>query len=123
MQEIKKLLRLPKPEYYQTHLSLINPILPVKMTPKEIEVLAAFMGLEGDISQYRFGPSAKKLVMREVGITPAGLSNYLRTLTDKKFLIKTGDITTILPILYPEEGEQFYKFKLVNTDHASTGTR
>jgi hypothetical protein len=115
MKEIKKALSLNKAEYYETHLSVINCILPVKMTPMEIEVIAAFMGLEGDIAQYRFGPSAKKIVMAQKKLSPAGLSNYIRYLTEKGFLTKAGDIVSILPLLIPEQTEQFYLFKFKNT--------
>ena len=118
MKEIKKILRLPKIAYFETHLSIINCILPKKMTPTEIKVMAAFMCLEGDVAQYRFGPTAKKIVMNVVNpekpLTPAGLSNHIGSLIDKGFLLKSNGITTILPILMPEEKEQLYMFKLQN---------
>lgn len=114
MTEIKKLLRLGKARYFETHLSLINCVLPKQLTPMEIKVVAAFMGLEGDIAQYRFGPSAKKIVMTELELSPAGLSNHLASLLKKGFLLKRGDITEILPILMPEQTEQVYLFKLQN---------
>lgn len=112
MKEIKKLLKLSGISYYQMHLSIINCLLPVKFTPKEIECLSCFMSLSGDISRYRFGPSAKKIVMANMKITPAGLSNYMNSLLDKGFLIQVGDEINILPILIPENGEQTYLFKL-----------
>jgi len=112
MKEIKKLLKLSGIQYYQMHLSIINCLLPVKLTPKEIEVLSCFMSLTGDISRYRFGPSAKKIVMATMKITPAGLSNYMTSLLEKGFLQQTGDEITMLPILMPENGEQTYLFKL-----------
>jgi hypothetical protein len=118
MKEIRKLLKLPKLEYYRVHLSFINCILPKKMTPMQLSVLAAFMSLEGDIAQYRFGPSAKKIVMKELGISPAGLSNYIGDLLEAEFLIKTGDVITIWPLLVPEEVEQIYSFKLLNIGDA-----
>lgn len=117
MQEIKKGLRLSKDDYYETHLALINCILPVKMTTMEIKVLAAFMGLEGDIAEYRFGPSAKKIVMAKLGLSPAGLSNYIGShgsLTKAGFLKKKADLIEILPLLHPESNEQLYTFKLIN---------
>lgn len=120
MQEIIKTLRLSKIDYYHTHLSIVNCLLPRKMTPKEIEVLAAFMSLEGAIALHRFGPTAKKLIMQELKLSPAGLSNYITSLTDKGFLIKTGDITNILPLLIPEEDVQYYKFRLINNEIAVT---
>lgn len=114
MKEIKKLLKLSGIEYYETHLSIINPLLPVKATPMEIKVLSCFMSLSGDIARYRFGPSAKKIVMSTLAISPAGLSNYMTALIEKGFLIKTGDEITFLPILIPEDKEQMYLFKLQN---------
>jgi hypothetical protein len=117
MQEIKKLLTLTKHEYYETHLSIINCIIPEKLTPTEIKVLAAFMALEGDIAQYRFGPSAKKIIMKELGLKPAGLSNYMTALKNKSFLLESENgVINILPILLPEKEEQFYRFKLVNSN-------
>lgn len=117
MKEIKKLLKLNRQDYYETHLSLLNCILPKRMTPTEMKVIAAFMSLEGDIAQYRFGPSAKKIVMSNLQLSPAGLSNYIGTLKEKGFLIEKGDLTEILPLLTPENGEQLYMFKLVNSEN------
>ena len=61
MNTLKKQLRLPKTQYYTKHLSIVNIFLPIQLTPKEIEVLAAFMSLEGDIADQRFGTSARKM--------------------------------------------------------------
>lgn len=74
--------------------------------------MAAFMSLEGDIAQYRFGPSAKKLIMNQLNLSPAGLSNYITSLMKKGFLTKTGDMIKIYEILMPEKTEQLYLFKL-----------
>lgn len=123
MKEIRKLLKLPKTSYYETHLSIVNCVLPVKLTPMEIKVLAAFMALEGDIAQYRFGPSAKKIVIQQCDITAAGLTNYIGprgSLTTKGFLVRTGDVVNILPLLIPEEKEQTYLFKLQNIEDGRT---
>lgn len=119
----KKLLRLPKIEYYKTHLSIVNCVLPVKMTPKELEIMATFLSLEGDIARYRFGPSAKKIVMKELNLKPAGLSNHMSSLLEKGFLKKVGDIVEILPLLIPNKEEQQYLFKIVNTDYAPIETQ
>lgn len=123
MQEIKKALVLPTLEYYETHLSLLNCILPVKMTPMEIKVLATFMSLTGEVAKYRFGPTAKKIVMSNIKdkkpLSPAGLSNYMGSLKRKKLLLGEEDMLSIHPILVPEDVEQLYRFRLVN-DKAHT---
>lgn len=115
MPEIKKLLKLSKLEYYKTHLSIINCLLPVKLTPKEIEVLASFMSLEGDIAVYRFGKTGRKIIMEQLELSTSGLSNYIISLTNKGFLKEVNaDNNTILihPILVPENTEQIYSLKL-----------
>lgn len=112
MNIIKKALKLSRREYYQKHLFLINHILPIQMTPKETEVLAAFMSLEGDIAEDPFGTSGRKMVRRKMGISAGGLGNYLDTLKSKRFIIGEKNDLSILPILIPEDKEQGYQFKL-----------
>jgi len=116
MQPIRKVLKLDKVKYYETHLELINCILPVKMTPTESQILAHFMSLEGDIAQYRFGPSAKKIIMEHFKLSPAGLSNHLSSLLKKGHIMKVGDMVQILPILMPKHEKQTYEFRLENQD-------
>lgn len=119
MNPIQKVLKLTKYEYYETHLSIINALLPTKMTPMEIKVLSRFMALEGDIAIDRFGTSARKIVRDNLNISTAGLSNYIGekgSLTEKKFIYqKPGtDLIEILPLLFPEKEEQGYMFKIIN---------
>lgn len=107
---ITKVLKLSAIEYYNTHLQLINPLLPVHLTPKEIEILANFMSFSGILAEDRFGATARKKVKKTMNLSNAGLSNYMRTLKDKGF-ITSGKI---VPILFPENGSQAYQFKLIN---------
>lgn len=122
MRIIKKLLKLGRLDYYKKHLFIINYILPVQMTPKEIEVLAAFMSLEGDIVKDSFGSSGRKIVMDKLNIQPGGLGNYLSQLKDKGFIIENKDTKelSILPILIPNNKEQIYQFKLVQDELEKT---
>jgi DNA-binding CsgD family transcriptional regulator len=107
---IKKEVRLTRDAYYAKHLAIINPMLPISLTPKEIEVLASFMSLSGDIANDRFGTTARKLIMDKLSISISGLGNYLKSLKDKGFI--KGN--KILPILFPEEEIQDYRFRLIN---------
>ena len=111
MQEIKKALLLDKKDYFETHLSLVNCVLPKKMTPKEIEVLAAFMCLEGRYAGYRFSTPSRKQVMLACGMTPQSMSNHIKSLKDKGFLIENG-MVEILPLLIPEKNQQDYRIRL-----------
>ena len=114
---IKKQLKLPKIKYYTQHLSIVNVFLPIKMTPKEIEVLAVFMSLEGDIAEQRFGTSARKMVMESMGIKPGGLGNYLKELKKKGFLIEDQDHKFVIKqLLHPEPKVQNYMFQLLRID-------
>jgi DNA-binding MarR family transcriptional regulator len=121
MDAIKKLLRLEESDYYETHLALVNCVLPVKMTPMELKVLAGFMGLKGDIALIRFGPSGKKIIMQKLDLSTSGMSNYITQLQKKGFLIRRGDVMDILPILIPNPESQTYLFKLENISNAITG--
>lgn len=128
---VKKTVRLDNNNYYETHLSLINNVLPepARMTPTEIRVLARFMALKGDLAVYRFGPTAKKVVMAELNLSAQGLSNHLGNIRDKDLIYDIRDknvvhdtiyITTISPILFPDEREQVYNIKLINKDNETT---
>lgn len=108
---IKKVLELNRFDYFITHLKIINPVLPVQLTPKEIELLANFMILEGSIANDRFGTTGRKIIKEKMDIGAAGISNYMKSLKEKGFITKDNEI---LPILFPENKEQFYQFKLIN---------
>jgi hypothetical protein len=112
MNIIKKTLELDKEEFYKKHLLIINHILPVQMTSKEAEVLAAFMSLEGDISKDPFGTSSRKIVREKVGISAGGLGNYLEQLKTKGFIFEEDNVISILPFIIPDKTEQGYQFKL-----------
>lgn len=111
MEKIVKVLKLQEVDYYTKHLEIVNPLLPVKMTPKEIEVLGNFMSLKGDIAEDRFGTSGRKIVKQRMNLQDGGLGNYIKSLKDKGFLIGE-DKLEILPFLQAQEGVQFYMFKI-----------
>ena len=109
---IIKTITLTKDDYYKRHLHIINPMLPKNLTPKEIDVLAGFMALNGTISNDRFGTTARKMVIEQLSLSLPGLANHLRSLRNKGFI--KDDI--ILPILFPHNESQEYEFKLINAD-------
>jgi hypothetical protein len=107
---IRKLLKLNEIDYYKTHLIIINSVLPVKLTSKEIELLAHFMILKGSISLDRFGTTGKKIVKQKMKLSSASMSNYMKSLSNKGFIINGK----IIPILFPSDNEEEYYFKLIN---------
>ena len=112
--EIRKVLELDRGNYYLKHLEIINPFLPIRLTPREIEVLAAFMSLENELAEDRFGTTARKVVRSKLIITPGGLGNYLKSLKQKGFIYKSRGAFQIANIVMPVEGIQTYSFKLTN---------
>jgi DNA-binding MarR family transcriptional regulator len=107
---IQKTLILDENEFYVKHLSIINVFLPVSLTKKEIDILAAIMSMKGDISRDRFGPTARKIIMEKFNLSQGGISNYLKSMKEKGFI---NEFNEILPILHPKSDNQPYMFKLV----------
>ena len=112
MRPIKKILRDLSPEkYYEQHLHIIHLFLPAQLTNKEIETLALFMSLKGElVEQDRFGTQCRKIVMEKMGIKPGGLGNYLRALEEKSYIYKEGNKFRIREFLVPDHNVQGYQF-------------
>ena len=106
-------------EFYFKHLSIINNLLPVALTAKEIKVLAAFMSADKNLTEDdMFNGLVRKKVMKELNLSPGGLSNYIRTMINKGFIQK-NKITkrlTVKDFLFPKGKVQGYQIKLVNTN-------
>lgn len=121
MQVIQKAVKdLEGIDYYIKHLNIINPFLPVQLTPKEMEVLGAFMAFKGEIAeQDRFGLSFKKIVKQKLNQSDGGLSNHLTSLKNKGAIL-VGELDGKLSIrdfLFPEEGRQMYQFVIIQKDN------
>lgn len=111
MKIISKSISLDSYNYYKKHLYIINPMLPVQMTDKEIEVLSVFMSFKGDLAKEPFSTTGRKIVMNKLSLSHGGLSNYIRQLKDKGFIIGKSYLH-ILPLLIPEPNTQMYNFKI-----------
>jgi hypothetical protein len=100
-------------EYHVKHLEILNPVLPAKLTQKEIEVLAAFMALRGDVvEQDRFGTQARKIVKEQLSMSSGGLGNHLRELKDKSFIYQKDGKYFVREFLIPDNKAQGYQFKI-----------
>jgi hypothetical protein len=111
----KGIVGLKDAQYYIYHLSIINPFLPIELTPKEREVLGTFMSFKGDLAEKdRFGTTFRKEVKKMLTMSDGGLSNHLTSLRSKGAIKEdlTG-IIQIATILLPEEKQQNYQFKIV----------
>lgn len=87
---VRKSLTLSTMEYYITHLSIINTIIPLslRLTPREIDVLAAFLTLH---IATRFTTIGRKQIRDTLSLSPSSLSNHIKSLIAKKFIIASPD--------------------------------
>lgn len=120
MRVIQKELKVTSSDYYLIHLNIINSVFPVKLTEKEIAILAGFMALEHTITGVdMFNSYARKIVKERLGgMSSASLSNHLKSMLDKGFLTKDEETNRIFikEFLLPEEDWQGYQFKLVKNE-------
>jgi len=113
MKVIQKGFELSKKDYYKTHLKIVNAILPVNMTEKEIEILSEFLSLpEETIKGNMFNSFARKKVIEVLNLTKSGISNYINGMVKKGYIKKEGDNLSITPALLPDGICQGYNFKL-----------
>jgi hypothetical protein len=118
----KSILQLKGAEYYIYHLSIINPFLPVELTPKEREVLGTFMAFKGELAEKdRFGTTFRKEVKSTLSMSDGGLSNHISSLKSKGAIQEDlQGIMQIASILIPENKQQFYQFKIVQENEVTT---
>jgi len=116
MKPIQQALKLKGKFFYEKHLTIVSSLLPTNLTQKEIEVLACFLALDKVlIEEDMFNTIARKKVMDELGLQAGGLGNHLKSMLEKKVLVK-HEITkriTIREFLLPQEPIQGYQIKLV----------
>lgn len=117
MEKILKFkLELEDVKYVQTYLEVINIFLPKKLTGKEMEVIATFLSLPKIIvKDDMFNSYARGFVREKMRISHAGLANYLKSLTDKGFLVKDdkGKIR-LRRLLKPEGDSQNFSINIIN---------
>lgn len=101
--------------FYRIHLEILNVLLNVKLSEREMDILAAFFSLdEKDIAGYLFSTQARKEAKKKLGGMSSGnLANHIRSLIEKGFL-KRGDNNVIeyQDFLKPETDAQGYQILL-----------
>ena len=112
---LAKTLTLNKIDYFNMHLSLVNCLLPVKMSHKEIEILACALSFDGILANDRFSTTGKKIIRQTIKpeISHPGLSNYMKSLKQKGFLVEKEGRLEIIPLLHPNKTQQDYMFRLI----------
>ena len=101
-------------DFYVQHLRIVNAVLPKAMTEKELEILAEFLSLTGDIASVRFGTTGKAIIRKNCDISHSGLSNHLKELKNKMIISSTKKDAVINKHIFPVTDElQTYSLKLV----------
>ena len=112
-------IKVDREKYFIMHLNILNATIQIeskRLVNKEIEVLAAFMSLDKNITKDDMSNSLARNMVKESldNMSAGGLSNHLRTLIAKGYLVK-DDITnkiTMIPAIIPDEPIQHYQIKL-----------
>lgn len=119
MKSLKKTYTLSNKEYFTMHMNIVNALLPIKLTIREIEVLGVFMSFTGTLANNRFCTSGKSIVRDELGISSQSIWNIIENLKKKNIIINNDEGNLdILPILFPNDSnEQSYYIKLINKDN------
>lgn len=114
MRIIQKTMILKREKYYEMHLKVINSLIPAPLSNMEIKVLAGFMSLSGDLTDVnRFNGTARKEIAKQLSISAAGMSNYIKSLQEKGAIYYNIDnVLEIAKVLVCENDEQFYQFKI-----------
>jgi len=112
-----------KEDFLKMHFSIINPVFPVQLSIKEIEILAAFLALDEKLIEDEvFNTLTRKKVMEDKKLQAGGLGNHLKSMIDKKFLLKKPITNKIYvnPFCLPEKVKQEYSYKIVLKEKVKT---
>ena len=116
MQVITKTLELAEKDYYIAHVGVVNALKGGSLSKMEMLVFAGFLyaiAIHG--AENAFQINGRKSAKEFVGTTsPAIISNHIRSLRDKKWILGEDNKLEIPTYLIPESDWQGYKLKLVN---------
>lgn len=109
--KIKQLIKLNKFEYYKKHFLIVNNLLPIKMTDKEIDVVSIYLS-SNDKSFNR------KEIKQKLNLSDQSLSNYITSLLKKNVLYKDdNNVLHLKEFLIPDNDYQEYQIIIVNNNN------
>lgn len=113
MKTINKILKLNSIEYFTQHIRIINSVLPVKLTEKEIEILGGLLYIFYKEDVYIFSLEGRRLLSNLLKIDHSNLNKYIKGLTNKGFIVSNKGLETLLPLILPTDTKsQQYNFKI-----------
>lgn len=119
MNIIQKSKELEGSQYYKLHLHVINGFLHSLLTDIEIDVLATFMSLPLDVSRGDvFNTYARKVAREKLNMSASSISNHLRSLQEKKYIMKEelSNRLYIVSYLLPSKDVQGYQFRIIKKE-------
>lgn len=103
----KKLVFSDKFEMQRVRVALINAIFEKKLANREIDYLAYYLALSGDIVDLggRFSATATEIVKKQMGVTSQRMTNIKKGLKKKNLIIEKDGKEEIIPELHPKSQE------------------
>lgn len=103
----KKLVFRDKFEMQRIRVALINVIFNKDLANREIDYLAYYLALSGDIVDLagRFSSTANNIVKNQMKVTSQRMTNIKKALKKKKLIIEVDGKEEIIPELHPQSQE------------------
>jgi len=103
----KKLVFSDKFEMQRVRVALINAVFEKKLANREIDYLAYYLALSGDIVDLggRFSATATEIVKKQMGVTSQRMTNIKKGLKKKNLIIEKDGKEEIIPELHPKSQE------------------
>jgi len=90
MSKRKKVFRLDGLDYYRKHLEVLNTLLPVKLTDKEIDIISILLDRDiSDIEDDLLSTDIRRRLRETLNLSHANISTRLKKLEEKGFIRKT----------------------------------
>ncbi len=112
MKPITKTINVNPEDYLITHLRIVNSVLPIRLSEKQLCVLSAFMEFKGELSDDIFGTTSRKIIKKKLNLSDANLSNYIKSFIESGFVKNTGGRYEVRDVLKANEDNQVYQFKV-----------
>lgn len=103
----KRLVFEDKFQMQRVRVSLINAIFNKDLANREIDYLAYYLALSGDIVDLagRFSATATNIVKNQMGVSAQRMTNIKKALKKKNLIIEVDGKEEIIPELHPKSQE------------------
>lgn len=119
---IEKKTEFSNIEYYQKHLELVRVIYGYDIQDREIDLISAFLSLDKRLTaRDEFNTNAKKEVRKILKLSDSSMSNLIKSLVNKGFIIKDSlsGLLNIVDKLRPSDIATGYKVMIIKSNKNS----